>query len=230
MTTFRVWAPIPTKVEVQLGTERIPMMSKEGDWWSIDLPAVGPGTDYAFVLDNEGPLPDPRSPWQPAGIHGPSRVVDHSMFPWTDKHWQAKPLTAAIMYELHVGTFTPEGTFAAAIEKLPHLVDLGITHVEVMPVNEFLVGGAGGTTGLTYMLRTTCTAARTDSNTSSMRVTAMDWRSSSTWCTTTSARQGTMYIAAGRTLPPATPRRGDTQSIWTGPTATRCAASSVRMR
>jgi maltooligosyltrehalose trehalohydrolase len=137
MTTFRVWAPIPTKVEVQIEAERIPMTGKEGSWWSIDLPAVGPGTDYAFVLDNEGPLPDPRSPWQPAGIHGPSRVVDHRMFPWTDKHWQAKPLTAAVIYELHIGTFTPEGTFAAAIEKLPHLVDLGITHVEVMPVNEF---------------------------------------------------------------------------------------------
>jgi maltooligosyltrehalose trehalohydrolase len=137
MTIFRVWAPIPTQVEVQIEAERIPMLSEEGGWWSVDLPTVGHGTDYAFVLDNEGPLPDPRSPWQPAGIHGPSRVVDHRMFPWTDEHWQAKPLAAAIMYELHIGTFTPEGTFAATIEKLPHLVDLGITHVEVMPVNEF---------------------------------------------------------------------------------------------
>ena len=71
------------------------------------------------------------------GVHGPSRVVNHGTFPWTDSHWQAKPLSAAVLYELHIGTFTPEGTFAAAIDRLPHLIDLGITHLEVIPLNEF---------------------------------------------------------------------------------------------
>ncbi len=137
MTTFRVWAPIPTQVGLQIGAERIPMKVEEGHWWSVDLPSAGPGTDYAFILDNGEPLPDPRSLWQPTGVHGPSRVVNHGTFPWTDSHWQAKPLAAAVLYELHIGTFTPEGTFAAAIDKLPHLIDLGITHLEVMPVNEF---------------------------------------------------------------------------------------------
>ena len=71
------------------------------------------------------------------GVHGPSRVVDHQAFPWQDQRWQAGPLSAAVLYELHVGTFTPAGTFEAAIARLDHLVDLGITHVELMPVNEF---------------------------------------------------------------------------------------------
>ncbi|HLF48912.1 MAG TPA: malto-oligosyltrehalose trehalohydrolase, partial [Methylomirabilota bacterium] len=82
------------------------------------------------------------SSWQPHGVHGPSRVVDHAAFPWSDQRWQPPPLAAGVIYELHVGTFTPEGTFASAIERLGHLADLGVTHVEVMPVAEF--SGARG--------------------------------------------------------------------------------------
>jgi maltooligosyltrehalose trehalohydrolase len=99
--------------------------------------SAGPGTGYAFVIDGGEPLPDPRSLWQSHGVHGPSRVLDHAAFPWTDKRWQPGPLASAVLYELHVGTFTPAGTFEAAIERLDHLVDLGITHVELMPVAEF---------------------------------------------------------------------------------------------
>src|SRR5258708_11942460 len=95
------------------------------------------GNDYGFILDGKGPFPDPRSPWQPDGVHGLSRLVDHDDFKWTDKKFQAPPLASAIIYELHVGTFTPEGTFESAIKKLGHLVKLGVTHVEVMPVAEF---------------------------------------------------------------------------------------------
>jgi maltooligosyltrehalose trehalohydrolase len=137
MTLLRVWAPEATQVEVEVGGERILLTASEGGWWSADVSAARPGTDYAFVLDGDKPLPDPRSPWQPYGVHGPSRVVDHGAFAWTDRHWQAKPLAAAVIYELHVGTFTPEGTFEAVIERLDHLVNLGVTHVELMPVNEF---------------------------------------------------------------------------------------------
>ncbi|MBI5383147.1 MAG: malto-oligosyltrehalose trehalohydrolase [Verrucomicrobia bacterium] len=95
------------------------------------------GSDYGFVLDGQGPFPDPRSPSQSAGVHGLSRLVDHAAFSWSDGGFQAPPLSTALVYELHIGTFTPEGTFDAAIERLGHLVQLGVTHVELMPVNEF---------------------------------------------------------------------------------------------
>ena len=137
MTTFRVWAPIAQQVEVEVDGARLPLTAGEGGWWAADAPAAGPGSDYAFVLDGGEPLPDPRSPWQPSGVHGSSRVVEHQAFPWQDQRWQAGPLAAAVLYELHIGTFTPAGTFEAAITRLDHLVDLGITHVELMPVNEF---------------------------------------------------------------------------------------------
>ena len=107
MTTFRVWAPVAQRVEVEVDGERLPLTAGEGGWWAADVPAAGPGSEYAFVLDGGEPLPDPRSPWQPSGVHGPSRVVDHQAFPWQDQRWQAGPLAAAVLYELHVGTFTP---------------------------------------------------------------------------------------------------------------------------
>jgi maltooligosyltrehalose trehalohydrolase len=145
VTTFMVWAPEAKSVAVAIDKERIPMTSGEGGWWSADVPSAGPDTDYAFVLDGGKPLPDPRSPWQPHGVHGPSRVVDHQAFAWTDTRWQAPPLSAAVIYEIHVGTFTPAGTFDAVSERLDHLIDLGITHLELMPVNTF-----SGTRGWGY--------------------------------------------------------------------------------
>jgi maltooligosyltrehalose trehalohydrolase len=81
VTAFTVWAPEAKSVAVAIDKERTPMASGEGGWWSADVPAAGPGTDYAFILDGSEPLPDPRSPWQPHGVHGPSRVVDHQAFP-----------------------------------------------------------------------------------------------------------------------------------------------------
>jgi maltooligosyltrehalose trehalohydrolase len=108
-----------------------------GGWWSIDLDDLKPGTDYTFRVDDSGPLPDPRSPWQPYGVHGPSRTVDHAAFKWTDRDWRGVHLPSAVLYELHIGTFSPEGTFDGAIKRLDHLVDLGVTAVEVMPIAEF---------------------------------------------------------------------------------------------
>jgi maltooligosyltrehalose trehalohydrolase len=147
MHTFKVWAPKAKKVEVKL-IERMsgdgkprehsePMRACEGGWWCANLHDASAGTDYSFSLDDGDPMPDPRSAFQPLGINGPSRVVDHSAFQWTDGRWQAAPLSSAIIYELHIGTFTPQGTYLSTIEKLDYLVDLGITHVEFMPVNEF---------------------------------------------------------------------------------------------
>ncbi|HEY6347069.1 MAG TPA: malto-oligosyltrehalose trehalohydrolase [Bryobacteraceae bacterium] len=114
-----------------------PMTPEPDGWWRCDAPGAVHGTDYAFVLDGGDPLPDPRSPWQPYGIHGLSRVVDHSRFSWSDSGWRAPPLSSAIVYELHIGTFTPQGTFDSAVARLEYLKQLGITHVELMPVAEF---------------------------------------------------------------------------------------------
>jgi maltooligosyltrehalose trehalohydrolase len=133
---------LPKKVEVQVGADRFPMTANAAGWWTAAVPSVEPSRDYGFVLDGEGPLPDPRSPWQPRGIDGISRLIDHGGFPWTDANWQAPPLSSAVIYELHAGTFTPQGTFEAVIEKLDHLARLGVTHLELMPVNEF--SGARG--------------------------------------------------------------------------------------
>ncbi len=113
------------------------MSAEEAGWWTVDIPSARAGQDYAFCLDGEAPLPDPRSAWQPAGVHAASRLVNHQAFPWTDEGWRPPPLASAVIYELHVGTFTPAGTFEAALERLDHLVELGVTHVEVMPVAEF---------------------------------------------------------------------------------------------
>jgi maltooligosyltrehalose trehalohydrolase len=137
MAVFRVWAPGAGKVEVEIDSRPVEMKRGERGWWEAEVEEAGHGTDYAFRLDGGIPLPDPRSMWQPSGVHGPSRVCDHSRFLWTDKNWQTPPLRSAVMYELHVGTFTQEGTFASTIERLDYLVDLGVTHVELMPVNEF---------------------------------------------------------------------------------------------
>src|SRR5207249_5752070 len=93
-------------------------------------------TDYRFVVDGDA-LPDPRSPFQPDGVHGTSRVIEPAAFPWTDDGWRGVHLPSAVVYELHVGTFTPEGTFEAVIPRLDHLVELGIDVVELMPVAEF---------------------------------------------------------------------------------------------
>jgi len=137
MHTFKVWAPRAEKVAVKMGDRSEPMHPEEDGWWFAEVQDAGAGTDYSFVLDDGDPMPDPRSAFQPEGINGVSRVVDHAKFEWTDRRWQAKPLSSAIIYELHIGTFTPGGTYLSTIEKLDYLADLGITHVEFMPVNEF---------------------------------------------------------------------------------------------
>jgi maltooligosyltrehalose trehalohydrolase len=135
MTTLRVWAPRPKTLEVEVDGARTAMTAGDGGWWTAEI--GGPGTDYALVLDGGDPRPDPRSAWQPHGVHGPSRVVDHGAFAWTDERWRGVPLAGSVLYEMHVGTFTPEGTFDAAIGRLDHLVELGVSAVELLPCNAF---------------------------------------------------------------------------------------------
>jgi len=139
MHEFRVWAPRADRVAVRIGATDYPM-SAVGDrgWWSAEVEEAGPGTDYAFVLNEDPtPYPDPRALWMPNGVHAASRVYGTGQFAWSDTRWQAPPLASAIIYEMHVGTFTSEGTFDSAIDRLSHLAELGVTHVEVMPVAEF---------------------------------------------------------------------------------------------
>ena len=133
---FAVWAPDRTTVGLVLD-DRIETMTAGADgWWSVTVPDAGPGTDYAFALDGGDPLPDPRSRWQPHGVHAPSRVVEVEPSP-ADAAWTGRSLPGSVIYEMHVGTFTEGGTFASAEERLDHLVELGVDLVEVLPVNAF---------------------------------------------------------------------------------------------
>ncbi|MGN9906840.1 malto-oligosyltrehalose trehalohydrolase [Phytohabitans sp. LJ34] len=135
MAELAVWAPERSRVRARLdGGREVDLTRGEDGWWRTTASV----TDYSFLLDDgDEPLPDPRSPWQPYGVHGPSRVYDHAAFPWTDADWTGRALPGGVLYELHVGTFTPEGTFDAAVTRLDHLVDLGVTAVELLPVNAF---------------------------------------------------------------------------------------------
>ncbi|MBV9141065.1 MAG: malto-oligosyltrehalose trehalohydrolase [Pseudonocardiales bacterium] len=133
---FTVWAPQRKRVRVVVNGTEYEMTRSSGGWWCAPVPGAGPGSDYAFRLDEEDtPLPDPRSRWQPNGVHAPSRVYDHRAFGWTDQLWSGRALAGSVLYELHIGTFTPDGTFDSAIEYLEHLAELGVDLVEVMPVN-----------------------------------------------------------------------------------------------
>ncbi len=138
MHEFEVWAPKAKRMSVKVGEQTSSMEGpNEHGWWKARVETAGFGSDYAFLIDDDKtPYPDPRGMWQPEGVHGPSRVLDPT-FAWTDSMWQGPPLTGAVIYEMHVGTFTSEGTFEAAIARLPYLFELGVTHVELMPVAAF---------------------------------------------------------------------------------------------
>ncbi len=137
MHVFEVWAPLAGTVDVQIDGASYPLQALQGGWWRAEIEQAGPGTEYSFLVDGQDPVPDPRSDFQPHGIEAPSRVIDHSAFSWSDRGWQPKPLSSAVVYELHIGTFTPQGTFRSAIERLDYLVDLGVTHLELMPLGQF---------------------------------------------------------------------------------------------
>lgn len=136
MRRVSVWAPNATRVQLAAADAAWAMVQGKRGWWSAQCRPSG-NPDYGFIVDGEGPFPDPRSPWQPHGVEGLSRQVDHGRFRWRDRGWQSPALADAVIYELHVGTFTADGTFDAAIEHLDQLCDLGITHVELMPVHQF---------------------------------------------------------------------------------------------
>jgi maltooligosyltrehalose trehalohydrolase len=139
-TSFRVWAPRAQQVAVILPeSNRTPAaLQPEGDgYFSGTVPGVRHGDRYRYLLDGELERPDPASRYQPEGVHGPSQVVDPDRFQWQTPDWQGLPLEQYLIYELHVGTFTTQGTFDGVIEQLDYLVELGITSVELMPVAQF---------------------------------------------------------------------------------------------
>jgi maltooligosyltrehalose trehalohydrolase len=132
---FRVWAPRAAELALAAGGHEHALAPEGHGIFAAEL-EVAPGTDYAFVVDGQR-LPDPASRWQPGGLRGPSRVLDAGAFAWTDAGFAAPSLRDTVLYELHVGTFTPEGTFDAAIPHLRALAELGVTTLELMPVAEF---------------------------------------------------------------------------------------------
>ena len=145
MADFAVWAPIPDRVRVDVDGTLHDMTSSDDGWWHADVEAA-PGARYGFVLDEDPTvLPDPRSARQPDGVHERSALWQPDPDAWTDGDWAGRSIDGRVIYELHVGTFTPGATFDSAIEKLDYLVDLGVDFVEVMPVNAF-----GGTHGWGY--------------------------------------------------------------------------------
>src|ERR1700733_15284331 len=136
---FSVWAPLArTSVELVCAGERFAMAPAAQGYWLLECEPKGIASGYRVSIDGAPAVPDPRSAWQPEGVHGPSFPVDEAALQAISRSaFRQKPLSKAIIYELHIGTFTPEGTYAGAAQKLPHLVALGVTHVEVMPLATF---------------------------------------------------------------------------------------------
>jgi len=141
MLEFRVWAPKPDLVRLDVDGRVHPMTRSDDGWWhaEVDIDAgAEPRARYGFLLDDdETVLPDPRSPRQPDGVQERSQLWDAAEAAWTDGDWAGRPVEGAVIYELHLGTFTAAGTFDAAADKLDYLVDLGVDFVELMPVNSF---------------------------------------------------------------------------------------------
>ncbi|WP_435017000.1 malto-oligosyltrehalose trehalohydrolase [Tundrisphaera sp. TA3] len=136
---FRVWAPRAERVSVVLegASEEIPLDRFDDGTFGAITPRAGVGDRYRYRVDGAGPFPDPASRSQPEGVHGPSEILDPSRFAWTDHVWRGPDRDGLSIYELHIGSFTPEGTYAAAAGRLEALRDLGVTAIEVLPLNDF---------------------------------------------------------------------------------------------
>ena len=155
------------------GIARRTMHEEPNGFFSFRVPEAADGSLYYFQLDDDPKqYPDPASRFQPHGVHGPSQVIDPGQFEWSDGAWPGLRLKGQVIYEMHVGTFTPQGTWAAAAEKLTHLVDLGITLIEVMPVAEFQGEFGWGYDGAYRFAHSESTADRTTFARSWIRLTA----------------------------------------------------------
>src|SRR5579871_768128 len=134
---FRVWAPRPRSVEVEVDGRRRAMARGDGGVWEGFVAGAAAGARYFFLLDGERRRPDPFSRAQPDGVHGSSQIVDPRAFDWSDADWRTPPLADAILYELHVGAFSPAGTFDGVAERLDEIAASGANAIELMPVAAF---------------------------------------------------------------------------------------------
>jgi maltooligosyltrehalose trehalohydrolase len=134
--SFRLWAPAAKRVDLLLKKSQAMQRGEDG-WFSADVPGAKAGSRYKFRVDDEIDVPDPASAFQPDDVSGPSEVIDHASYPWRASHWRGRPWHEAVVTEAHVGTFTKEGTYRAMIDKLDHLVESGITALELMPLADF---------------------------------------------------------------------------------------------
>src|SRR3984957_9521852 len=138
---FRLWAPALHQVEIFFAggkaSKPIPLERREQGWFELTTDAAEPGTLYYFRIDGEREVPDPASRFQPRDVHGPSEVIDPQSFAWHDAEWRGRPWEEAVIYELHVGAFTPSGKFSSVRTRLDYLAELGITAIELMPVADF---------------------------------------------------------------------------------------------
>ena len=139
---FRVWAEGQKNLTLRLNDNDIPMAASGNGWFQAEVPGIRHGAEYQFVLQDGMTVPDPASRAQKGDVNGPSVVIDHRRYAHVNRGWKGRPWEETVIYELHMGTFTPEGTFRGAIDKLPYLAELGITQLEVMPVSQF--GGSRG--------------------------------------------------------------------------------------
>jgi maltooligosyltrehalose trehalohydrolase len=135
---FRLWAPAASQVVLEFEAQKrsLPMSRLPEGWFELVTEAL-PGDQYRFKIDDQHLVPDPASRFQPSGVHGPSEVIDPLVFNWQDSNWRGLPWHETVIYELHVGTFTAEGTYAGAERKLDYLLDLGVTAIELMPLSSF---------------------------------------------------------------------------------------------
>ena len=134
---FRLWAPHAQNLAVELASKSLVMRALDDGWFELITREAGPGARYQFTIDRRHKVPDPASRFQPSGVHGPSEVIPPEEFEWQQNNWHGCPWDQTILYELHLGTFSPEGTFAGAEGKLDYLADLGITAIELMPLSSF---------------------------------------------------------------------------------------------
>jgi maltooligosyltrehalose trehalohydrolase len=134
--TFRLWAPAAKRVDVMLDRAH-PMPAQPDGWYELTIPGATAGTLYKYRIDGEIEVPDPASHFQPQDVGGPSEVIDHDRFEWRTREWRGRPWEEAAFLELHVGAFSAGGTFRSAIEKLDHVVESGLTAIELMPLADF---------------------------------------------------------------------------------------------
>jgi malto-oligosyltrehalose trehalohydrolase len=135
--TFRLWAPAARSVDVIVDGSRHRMGRRDGGWFATDVQGPAAGSRYRFRIDDELDAPDPASPFQPEDVAGPSQIIDHAAFAWRTPGWRGRPWHETVLLECHVGAFSPEGTYAGLVERLDHIVDTGITAIELMPLGDF---------------------------------------------------------------------------------------------